>query len=221
MAVISFIGAIFVGLFAFDRATPQVHLYVWDGIVVTFLFLWVSGLITELQRSEALSMEKFLHLPVSLTGVFVLNYLSSLLSVTLILFAPVMIGLCLGLVFAALGPMELLLLPLIAAFVLMVTAVTYQFQGWLASLMVNKRRRRTIVVIVTLVFVVDGAVAEPVISAMERRCGQDAGTLSPVRVAGGGAGLDRQPGVAAGLVAARGQGAGGVRFGRPCWASWA
>ena len=32
-------------------------------------------------------------------------------------------------------------------------AVSYQFQGWLASLMVNKRRRRTVIVVATLVFV--------------------------------------------------------------------
>src|SRR6185437_6566448 len=33
------------------------------------------------------------------------------------------------------------------------TAVTHQFQGWLASLMLNKRRRRTIIVVFTMVFV--------------------------------------------------------------------
>jgi hypothetical protein len=43
--------------------------------------------------------------------------------------------------------------PLLAAFLLMVTALTYQFQGWLASLMVNQRRRRTIIVLVTGVFI--------------------------------------------------------------------
>src|SRR5439155_15992091 len=47
----------------------------------------------------------------------------------------------------------LLLLPLLAAFLLMVTALTYQFQGWLASLMVNQRRRRTIIVLVTAAFI--------------------------------------------------------------------
>ena len=45
------------------------------------------------------------------------------------------------------------MLPLSAAFLLMVTALTYQFQGWLASLMSNPRRRRTVVVAATAVFV--------------------------------------------------------------------
>jgi hypothetical protein len=35
----------------------------------------------------------------------------------------------------------------------MVTALTYQFQGWLAALMVNKRRRRTVIVVATMIFV--------------------------------------------------------------------
>jgi hypothetical protein len=47
----------------------------------------------------------------------------------------------------------LLLIPLVAAFLLMITALTHQFQGWLASLMVNRRRRRTMIGLVTMTFV--------------------------------------------------------------------
>src|SRR5205807_5013346 len=65
---------------------------------------------------------------------------------------PGMIALCLALAIVK-GPALLLQFPLLAAFVFMATAVTYQFQGWLASLMVNKRRRRTVIVVVTMVFV--------------------------------------------------------------------
>jgi hypothetical protein len=142
-----------VGLLAFRDARPAALLYTWDAIIGVFLFFWLTSLVADLQRSEAISLDKFLHLPVSVSGVFALNYVSSLFSLSLILFAPMMIGLNLGLIFA-LGPALLLLLPLVAALLLMVTAVTYQFQGWLASLMVNKRRRRTVIVVVTMVFVV-------------------------------------------------------------------
>jgi hypothetical protein len=127
-------------------------LYVWDGLVIAFLFSWSIGLLTELQRSEDLSLTKFLHLPVSLAGAFLVNYVSSLLSLSLIVFLPPMLGLSLGLIFGK-GPALLVQLPLLAAFLLMITALTYQFQGWLASLMVNKRRRRTIIVVVTVVFI--------------------------------------------------------------------
>jgi ABC-2 type transport system permease protein len=47
----------------------------------------------------------------------------------------------------------LLQLLLVAGFFFMMTALTYQFQGWLASLMVNKRRRRTIIATVTVAFI--------------------------------------------------------------------
>lgn len=153
-ALAVFCGSFLLGLFAFGSAetSPVVLLLVWDALVLLFLFGWSVGLLTELQRTEAFSTDKFLHLPVSLSGVFVLNYLSSLVSLNLILFVPLMVGLALGLV-GAKGPAMLAVLPLVAAFFLMVTALTYQFQGWLASLMVNKRRRRTIVVMVTLAFV--------------------------------------------------------------------
>jgi hypothetical protein len=51
------------------------------------------------------------------------------------------------------GPAQLLLLPLLAAFLLMVTALTYQLQGWLAALMANPRRRNTVLLVATLVVV--------------------------------------------------------------------
>lgn len=153
LSVILFVVFFLIGLLALADVQPLVLILVWDGLVGAFIFFWLIGLITQLQRAEALALEKFLHLPVSLSGVFVLNYLSSLLSFNLIVFGPLMVGLILGLIFSR-GPVMLLSLPLLAAFFLMVTALTYQFQGWLASLMVNKRRRRTIIVVVTTIFIV-------------------------------------------------------------------
>jgi hypothetical protein len=147
-----FVAFFLIGLLALPQASPVILMYVWDGLAIAFLFSWCAGLLAELQRSEFLSLEKFLHLPVSLGGIFLFNYLSSLLAVSTVLFVPAMIGCSLGLVFSR-GPMLLMLVPMLGAFLLMVTAVTYQFQGWLASLMVSKRRRRTIIVIVTFGFV--------------------------------------------------------------------
>jgi hypothetical protein len=145
-------GAFVIGLLVMPRAEPVVFLYVFAGIVLLFLFVWAITLLTELQRSDVFTLDKFLHLPVSLKGVFLINYLSSLASVNLVLFVPAMMGLAVG---AALGKSAWLwiLVPLIAALVFMVTSVTYQFQGWLASLMVNPRRRKTVIVLVTMAFV--------------------------------------------------------------------
>lgn len=158
-AIVVFIGAFAAGAFGLPLLAEHQHdelpvilLLIWDGLALLFLFAWSIGILAELQRSEALSIDKFLHLPVSLSGVFVINYLSSLASLNLLLFVPIMVGFILGAA-VGLGPSMLLMLPLLAAFLLAVTGPTYQFQGWLGTLMANPRRRRTVIVVVTMVFV--------------------------------------------------------------------
>jgi ABC-2 type transport system permease protein len=146
------IGAFLLGEYAIPRATPAYLMYAWDGLLIAFLFFWSVGVVTELQRTEPLSLAKLMHLPVSVTGAFLINYLSSLLRLSLIVFGPIMLGFALALVVVK----GILLVPvflLLAAFLLMVTALTYQLQGWLASLMSNPRRRRTVVVATTAIFV--------------------------------------------------------------------
>jgi ABC-2 type transport system permease protein len=147
------VGFFFLGLFggiaAFSRISPESVMLLWDGVAVTFLFFWMIGLVTELQRSEVLSLQKLLHLPVSPAGAFAINYVGSLASLSLAIFLPGMVGLSIAQVVVK-GPAALLMFPLLAGFLLMVTAITYQFQGWLASLMVNKRRRRTVIAVVTV-----------------------------------------------------------------------
>ncbi len=149
---VSFLVALLVGVLALRKLDADQWMLVWDGLVVGFLFFWMIGLITELQRSEVLSLDKLLHLPLSLFGAFFLNYLSSLLSLSLLFFLPLSLGLVVALIFTQ-GLRMLIVLPLLAAFLLMVTALTNQFRGWLHMLMLNKRRRRTIIAIVTVVFI--------------------------------------------------------------------
>lgn len=149
-AVGFFVGFFSIGLFALTDVSPDGLMYLLDGAVIAFLFLWTTGLLSELQRSEVLSLDKFLHLPVSLTSAFLINYFSSLPSVSLLWFLSAMLGLNLGLIFSR-GIAMLWLLPMLAAFVFMVTALTYQFQGWLASMMTNPRRRRTIITVAAMI----------------------------------------------------------------------
>ena len=147
---IAFVVAFSIGFFMLPSAPVKVIMYVWDGVVVGFLAAWLTGVMISLQRSEVLSLDKFLHLPVSPAGAFVLNYASSLLGGSTLVFGPFMLGLSLGLTFG-IGPAMLVQLPLAAAFVLMTSALTYHFQGWLATLMVDQRRWRNLVVIASLV----------------------------------------------------------------------
>ena len=151
-AIPLFIGCLMLGIYTIPAATPAQLMYVGDGVIVAFLFFWGIGLVTELQRTEPLSLSKFLHLPVSVNGAFLINYVSSLLRLSLIVFVPVMLAFSLALVWTK-GILMLPVLPALAAFLLMVTALTYQLQGWLALLMSNPRRRRTVIVATTMIFV--------------------------------------------------------------------
>ena len=147
-----FIAGLVVGAVLMPELTPAIRLYIWDGLVLQLLFFWMIGLMAQLQRAEAVSLDRILQLPVSASGAYLVNYLSSFFSVSLILFIPGMCGLVLGQLYSA-GPAMLLAFPLLAAFVLALTALTYQFQGWLAAQMGNPRKQRTVVVLMTFGFI--------------------------------------------------------------------
>ncbi len=151
-AIPLFAGSFLAGFYLLREAEPKHLLFVWDIIALAFVATWCIGVLTELQRTETLSLARFMHLPVSPRGVFFINYVSSLVSLSTILFLPVCSGFALGLAFSH-GLRLLAAFPLSAAFLFMVTAVSCQFQGWLASLMSNPRRRRAIIVGATMVFI--------------------------------------------------------------------
>ncbi|MBL7185425.1 MAG: hypothetical protein ISS70_03800 [Phycisphaerae bacterium] len=146
------LGGVLAGVFALAKAEPPVMLIVWDLIVAAFLLFWMIGLVTELQRSETIDIGRMMHLPVSLRDIFLVNYLASHLTLSIILFLPAMLGLCLGLILGGRWSM-VLMFPLVLGVVFMVTAWTYCLRGWLAALMVNKRRRRVIVAGITFGFI--------------------------------------------------------------------
>lgn len=147
------IVGLLVGIFAFSKAPPQVMLIVWDMIIGIFLFFWLAGVVSEIQRSETIDISRLLHLPISLRNVFIINYLASHLTPSIILFLPGMLGLSAGLILGGRGFM-VLMFPLVLGLIFMVTAWTYCLRGWLVTLMMNKRRRRTIIAGVTFAFII-------------------------------------------------------------------
>jgi ABC-2 type transport system permease protein len=148
----SFFVALVAGVLLLPIATPLQILLAWDGLASVFLVTWLLTLLIEIQRSEMLSLDNLLQFPVSLKSAFILNYLTSLVSISVACFLPAALGLSLASVYTF-GP-SLLLLPIGACiFLFMVTMLTYQLRGWLASMMSNKRRQRSIVAGITLAFV--------------------------------------------------------------------
>jgi hypothetical protein len=142
------------GIFGMTRVatSPTRILLFWDMLTLMFLFFWSIGLISEIQRSESIDMRRLMHLPIGLRQLFVLNYLASFACFSIVLLAPGMLGLGLGLTLGKrwhfIG-----LIPLVLSFLFMITAWTYCLRGWLVALMVNPRRRRAVIAGVTLGFI--------------------------------------------------------------------
>jgi len=146
------LGGFLGGLFGAARFSPVVMLAVYDGLIVAFLVFWMIGVLSMIQRSESIDIGKLLHLPISLKGVFLLNYLASHVTMSIVVFLPVMLGLALGL---SLGRswMMIAVVPLILGFLFMTTAWTYYLRGWLVILMRNPRRYRAVIAGITMGFV--------------------------------------------------------------------
>jgi hypothetical protein len=151
----SFLGALAGGILGLGRADSFVIWAICCGLTAAFLFLWLVGLIQEIQRSEAIDLQRLMHLPVALGQIFVINYFASHLALSIVLFVPALMGLAVGLAISR-GPAMLLLAPLGLAMVLMVTAWTYCLRGWLATLMSNPRRRRNVIMGLVFSFVLLG-----------------------------------------------------------------
>lgn len=148
----TFVGGLLGGALGLKEAKPLVLLGIWFGLTLAFLFFWMIGLLAELQRSETIDLQRLMHLPVALGQLFVINYVVSHLTLSIVLVLPAMTGLALGLTFSR-GPLMLLLLPLAWGMVFMITAWTYCLRGWLATMMSNPRRRRTIIMGITVGFI--------------------------------------------------------------------
>ncbi|MHB8898142.1 MAG: hypothetical protein ACYC6Y_05300, partial [Thermoguttaceae bacterium] len=153
LAVVGSVAGIAFGMLVLAPGPPRLTMVAFDLLVITFLGMWMVGLVTELQQSQFLDLGRFLHLPVALRDVFLLNYLASLLSFSMATILPLMFGLSLGLALGR-GPAMLLLLPLVLSFFFMVTAWSHWLRGWMAALMVNKRRRQAVIMGISLVLVV-------------------------------------------------------------------
>jgi ABC-2 type transport system permease protein len=167
LGISCFVGGLAGAIFGLRTASPLAVMFVWFGVTVAFLLFWMIGLLTELQRSETIDLQRLMHLPVGLGQMFVINFLVSHLALSIIICVPAMMGLAIGLVIAR-GFEMVLLIPLALSMVFMITAWTYCLRGWLAAMMTNPRRRRTIIVGITLAFVLIGQVPNLYFNVIQR-----------------------------------------------------
>ena len=146
----AFLLAFLLGFFLLPNASGVGVLLAWDGVLLAFLFFRVWGMVTDLRVADVLSMQNLLHLPLTPSDVFLLNVIALHLQPSPLIFGAAFLGLALASIFA-LGPGHAILLPLALAAFWCVIALTRQLQTFLASLMVNKRRRGTIVAVCVMV----------------------------------------------------------------------
>lgn len=157
LAISSFLGTLGLGVAVLsensqDQKLPVYLMFAWSGITLMLLFGWMVGVMMELQRSESMSFQSLLHLPASLLGVHLYNYVGSFVSLSLFFVLPVMLGLAAASL-AVFGAGMLLLLPLVVGFVCLLTALTYQLRGWLGTMMQDKRKRKNVITLITICFV--------------------------------------------------------------------
>ena len=129
----TFVGGLLGAALGLGEVKPMVLMWIWLGVTAAFLFFWLIGLFSELQRSETIDLQRLMHLPVALGQMFVINYVASHFALSIILMLPAMTGLALGLTFSR-GPAMLLLLPLAWSMIFMISAWTYCLRGWLATM---------------------------------------------------------------------------------------
>jgi len=159
-----FLGGLFIslvatlGLYALARRTgqhqsPLVLLVLLDGVVLLYCFFYAWGILMEIQRTDLLDFKKMLQLPISMSAVYLMNFLVSLFGPLLFFSIPPLLGLLSGLypfygsrVFFAGIPMAGLL-------VLLLGAWSYYLRGRLAILMENPRRRRFVFMLVPMGFI--------------------------------------------------------------------
>ena len=153
LALASAFGGFLLGWKLLGQADPRAVLLTLDVFTGIFLFSWIIGLLNELQRSEVIDIQRLMHLPISLPQLFAINFLASHFTFSIIAAVPALIALSLGLAISV-GAHLLLLIPLALSFLLFVTSWTYCVRGWLVTLMVNQRKRRTIMAGLTILLVV-------------------------------------------------------------------
>ncbi len=149
---LSFFVTLTVGAFWFRDVSPTSLLVIWNILAFAFLSFWVIGLIGELQQTVLISIDKLLHLPVSLNGAFFLNYASTFYNITFLFMAPCMLGLAVGLILAT-GLQMWLAIPLVISFLFLISALTFQLRNWLGGLMENKRNKGTLTAIMIIAFI--------------------------------------------------------------------
>lgn len=70
LAVAGGVAGVYCGWGLLPECPALVIMLVWDGLAALFLFFWLIGLVSEIQKAEMLDLRHLLHLPISLREAF-------------------------------------------------------------------------------------------------------------------------------------------------------
>lgn len=147
LAVVSFVSTAYGGAFFLRAFNPRRILFIWNMITLVYLGASAFDFVNRIQQNDAIEIDRLLHLPMTLKGAFVLNYVSSLANLNILVIVPSMLGLAIAMPFARGWPTAIAI-PLTLSFIFMVTALMYQLRGWFAELNKNKRTKGWLMILI-------------------------------------------------------------------------
>ena len=167
-AVVAFLITCLGVAFLCQEFEPSTISLFWQYALLGMVGYWGMMVIGQIQLSESISIERLLHLPVGLSGAFMLNFISSFSNSAVWLGTPILFGMAVGATIAK-GPMMLPLVVATFAWVFLLNSLTYLFRGWISNLAKTKREKAMVgmavpfaIIGAVLVFAADYKDASPI-----------------------------------------------------------
>lgn len=143
----SFLGSAIGGVYLFRNLTPSQAIFLWNIVTAVLVFACFFEFVNRVQQNDAIEIGRLLHLPISFHGAFFLNYASSLVSLNMLMLAPIVFGFAIAMPIAN-GWRTAVSIPLAISFLFVLTSLMYLMRGWFAARMKNKRTKGWLAIIV-------------------------------------------------------------------------
>jgi ABC-2 type transport system permease protein len=135
------------GYYLAKESSADYYLLAWNGINAFFVLAWIIYFSNDVFRSDAIPLQRLMHLPVSPWQAFAMNFFQTWINLPMLYFAMVALGLIAGSCFQD-GPSILWQMTPVFLYVLMVTSITSLVQARIAVWLANPRTRRLVLVLV-------------------------------------------------------------------------
>jgi len=135
------------GYFLAKEASEEYSLLAWNGINVFFVLAWIIYFSNDVFRSDAIPLQRLMHLPVSPWQAFVMNFFQTWINLPMLYFGMVSLGMIAGGSLCE-GPSIFWQVAPVFLYALLVTSITSLVQARIAVWLANPRTRRLVLVLV-------------------------------------------------------------------------